>query len=135
MDTVPLHGPDGLAGEGAAAGADTGTTAPLANAGALVDAIGIAGTAAKLPLLATVATKPELSTDESDLNEIVTMLPLDLNATGKRLPENDAATAPDVEPPLYSFTKSYPDSVENALNCTVIGPVPVTTQTQFTLLA
>ncbi len=63
------------------------------------------------------------------------MLPLDVNTAGTLLPENDAATAPDVEPPLYSFTKSYPDSVENALNCTVIGPVPVTTQMQFTLLA
>ena len=128
-DTVPLHRPDGLAGEGAEKSAGAGTTAPLA------DAIGIAGTAAELPLLVTVATKPELSTDESDLNEIVTVLPLDVNTAGTLLPENDAATAPDVDPLLYSFTKSYPDSVENALNCTVIGPVPVTIQMQFALLA
>ena len=134
--TVPLHGPGALAGEGPEAGAGTGSgAAALAGTGALVDAAATADTAAELPLLDTVATKPELSTDESDVNEIVSVLPLDVNGAGTLLPENVAATPTPVDPPLYSLTKSYPDSIENALNSTVMGPLAVTTQTQFALLA
>ena len=137
--TVPLHGPGALAGEGPGARAGTGSgAAALAGTGALVDAAAPAGTlaAAELPLLDdTVATKPELSTDESDVNEIVTVLPLDVNGAGTLLPENVAATPAPVDPPLYSLTKSYPDSIENALNSTVMAPLAVTTQTQFALLA
>ena len=133
--TVPLHGPGALAGEGPEAGAGAGSGAALAGTGALVDATAAAGTAAELPLLDTVATKPELSTDESDVNEIVSVLPLDVNGAGMLLPENVAATPMPVDPPLKSLTKSYPDSIENALNSTVMGPLAVTTQTQFALLA
>jgi hypothetical protein len=104
--TVPLHGPGALAGEGPEAGAGTGSGAALAGTGALVDATAAAGTAAELPLLDTVATKPELSTDESDVNEIVSVLPLDVNGAGMLLPENVAATPTPVDPPLYSLTKS-----------------------------
>jgi hypothetical protein len=53
-----------------------------------------------------VATKPALSTDESEVNEIVSIVPLDRNIGGTLVPEYDAPTAPVADPPLYSFTKS-----------------------------
>jgi hypothetical protein len=53
-----------------------------------------------------VATKPAPSTDESEVKESVSVLPLDLKIRGTLVPEYDAATAPVADPALYSFTKS-----------------------------
>ena len=107
------HGPEGLAGDApeTGTGAGTGTVGAGATGGAtdtdpLGDTTTGAGTLTVLPALPIVATKPELSTDESDVNEIVSVLPLDLNIGGTLIPEYDAATAPVADPPLYSFTKS-----------------------------
>ena len=107
------HGPERLAGgaptTGTAAGTGiigAGATGAATATGALGDTTAGAGALAVLPALPMVATKPELSTDESEVNEIVSVLPLDRNIGGKLMPEYDAATAPTADPPLYSFTKS-----------------------------
>ncbi len=110
---TPPHGPEGLAGDaprtGTVAGtgiAGIGATGGATDTGALGETTAGAGAFAALPTLPMVATKPALSTDESEVNEIVSIVPLDRNIGGTLVPEYDAPTAPVADPPLYSFTKS-----------------------------
>ena len=105
--TIPPHGPEGLAGDTPETGiSGVDATAGAEDTGAPGDTTTGAGAFAELPSLVMVATKPALSTDESEVNEIVSIVPLDRNIGGTLVPEYDAPTAPVADPPLYSFTKS-----------------------------
>ena len=104
---IPAHGPEGLAGDTPETGiSGVDAAAGAEDTGAPGDTTTGAGAFAELPSLVMVATKPALSTDESEVNEIVSVLPLDLKIRGTLVPECDAATAPVADPALYSFTKS-----------------------------
>ena len=110
---IPAHDSEELAGDTLEAGTvagtisiDPGATAGAEDTGAPGDTTTGAGAFAELPSLVMVATKPALSIDASEVNEIVSVLPLEVNIGGTLFPEYDAATAPVADPPLYSFTKS-----------------------------
>jgi hypothetical protein len=51
--------------------------------------------------------------------------PLDVNTGGRELPLNVPSSGADVVDPAYTLTKSYPDSVANDVNVSVIVPPPV----------
>ena len=110
---IPAQIPEGLAGDTPEAGTvagtmgdDAGATAGAEDTGAPGDTTVGVGTFPALPPLPMVATKPALCTESSEVNEIVSVLPLEVNIGGTLFPEYDAATAPVADPPLYSFTKS-----------------------------
>ena len=58
-----------------------------------------AGVDAPPPMLKAVATKPAASTDESAVNEIVMLPPLDATALGKLTPVSDCSSGELVEGP------------------------------------
>ena len=104
---IPAHGPEGLAGDTPETGiSGVDAAAGAEDTGAPGDTTTGAGAFAELPSLVMVATKPALSIDASEVNEIVSVLPLEVNIGGTLFPEYDAATAPVADPALYSFTKS-----------------------------
>ncbi len=110
---IPAHDSEGLAGDTLEAGTvagtisiDPGATAGAEDTGAPGDATVGVGAVPALPPLPMFATKPALCTESSEVNEIVSVLPLEVNIGGTLFPEYDAATAPVADPALYSFTKS-----------------------------
>ena len=83
---IPAHDSEGLAGDTLEAGTvagtisiDPGATAGAEDTGAPGDATVGVGAVPALPPLPMVATKPALCTESSEVNEIVSVLPLDLN--------------------------------------------------------
>ena len=79
----------------------------------------------------SLATKPVLTVELSEVKATVIKPPVDVTAAGTAVPENLFSSSALVDVPSYTLTKSYLSSKLNSLKRTVIGPLADTTHMQL----
>ena len=103
---------------------------PIA-AGTVPANFGGGGVGGRVTVGTRLATKPLFCMELSDVNVTVREPLVDVTGAGMAVPEKLPSEVELAEAPSYRLMRSQQLSVLNSVNCTVIGPAPVTTHVQL----